>query len=640
MAFNQNSIAAANAVGIKNVQFSPIARVLKRKILLIGTYDPLKTNVVDDVPVRVLSAQDVASQFGEGSMVHRLAMKSFQGSNGVETFIAPQADPVAGVKALGSIIVDAETSIESGIIYLYVAGQQVQVPVTLGMTETQITDALAAAINKMTSLPLTALASLDAATNGFLLTGNATANLAALQAVANGEFSVTINGTLRNITALNLTAATTLSDIAAIIQTTIQVLVPGFLVTESSGIFDFVSPTTGAASIVSYLGAVSGGLGTDISGPTMLKGKLADGALATAGADDVNAVDLTAKSKTTYGNEIKLDLNLLYGEFLPVGLTLTLTDLAGGSGIPDIGLVLTQLGENEEGFTDLSHGYGLNPSTLNELSIYNGEGNDFAGLYSKLIARPFRSLNGNTVAGSTGLAALIVLADTRKVDRTNGVLAVPGSTNHPAEIAALALGKMAMINSNRAEETQINQLLPGIFQGSKEDNWCSDYDSRNTAVLNGISPSLATDEGVKLQNVVTFYRPDNVAIESNGYRSQRNISIIQNLLAAEKLNFSREFWQGTTIVEDTALVTNSNSQKKARDVSDVLSDLLELTNQFMSNAWIYSSAFTIEKLKQDGLIVVKPGGNGFVSTLPVILSGEGGILDSEIEFDVSLAILL
>jgi Protein of unknown function (DUF3383) len=121
-----------------------------------------------------------------------------------------------------------------------------------------------------------------APTSGKLVTGNTTANLAALQAVGNGEFSITIDGVVRDITGLVLTGLT-LGQMASVIQTKIQLLVPGFLVTQNAGIFEFLSPTTGPTSAVGYMTAVSGGSGTDISGAGMLKGKLVDGALSTAG---------------------------------------------------------------------------------------------------------------------------------------------------------------------------------------------------------------------------------------------------------------------------------------------------------------------------------------------------------------------
>ena len=76
---------------------------------------------------------------------------------------------------------------------------------------------------------------------------------------------------------------------------------------------------------------------------------------------------------------------------------------------------------------------------------------------------------------SGGLTALIALGDGRKTDRANGVIGVPDSPNHPAEIAAIAIGVMARININLAEQNYIDEILTGIIPGAKANRWTSDY---------------------------------------------------------------------------------------------------------------------------------------------------------------------
>ena len=98
------------------------------------------------------------------------------------------------------------------------------------------------------------------------------------------------------------------------------------------------------------------------------------------------------------------------------------------------------------------------------------------------------------------------------------------------------------------------------------------YTARDTAVNSGVSPTVVRGGAVLLQNVVSFYRPDNVADTSNGYRSMRNISILQNILNDQLNNFRSERWQGISIVSDVALVSNSSSRQKARDINSVLDD--------------------------------------------------------------------
>jgi phage tail sheath gpL-like len=344
-----------------------------------------------------------------------------------------------------------------------------------------------------------------------------------------------------------------------------------------------------------------------------------------------------------WGNDISIALNI-YGEESPDGLSAVVVNMSGGAGTPDIQDALDGMGTgdgaNEDFFTDVINGYGKVTSTLDAIATYVGLGNTLIGLYSELVARPFRSLTGDVVAGSAGLTAISAIGNARKTDRANGIISVPDSKSHPEEIAAQAMGIMARINNNRAEEHYVDQILVGIHPGDKGSNrWTSEYSNRDTAVKAGISPTLVKSGVVVLQNVVSFYHPDSVPIVSNGYRSMRNISIIQNVLNSIKTTFEATKWQGISIVDDVVKVTNPTDRLLSRDIDDVRSDLVVLVRAWEGNAWIYQGQFTIDRLKIAGAISVRAGTNGFDSIVPVIFSGEGLILNALVQFDTSIAAL-
>lgn len=518
MSLDVNSQAAAVGSSVRNVQFAVEAQNIPRKILIIGTYDPLKTAVVDETPVQVLSPEDAGDKFGFGFMVHRLAVQAFKGSGGIEAYVQPQSEAGGAVVATGEIDFTGSTGVLAGTLNLYIAGLSVPVTITDAMTVEEIADAVVAAITADKDLPVTA--------------------------------------------------------------------------TKTAVTFEVVT---------------------------------------------------TAKSKGPWGNDISITFNLGVAESLPVGIVAAITDMASGAGIPTMADALDGLGTgddaNEAFFTDVVHGYGQDTTTLDEISTYVGEGNDFVGLYSKTVARPFRVLTGDVAAGSAGLTALQAVADARKLDRANGIIAVPDSPSHPSEIAALAIGNMARINQDRAAQSYIDLLLSGIRPGDKADRWTSDFDNRDTAVQGGISPTRVKSGSVFMQNVMTFYRPDSVPVSSNGYKSMRNISILQNILDNVRTNFEREKWQGISIVGSVRNVGNSLDREKARDVGTVIDDLIALAKDFESKAWIFEAAFTIGKLKVAGAVSVRAGANGFNNILSIIMSGEGGILDTVTEFDTSIAIL-
>ena len=513
-----NSLASAVGSGVKNVTFQNTAEVLPHKIVIIGTYDPAKTSIAPNIPVLVTSAADVGDKFGFGTMVHRLALKSQVGAQGIETWIQPQEETAGAVASFGEIDFAGSTGVIAGTLFVYLAGEQVKVAITDAMTVEGIADATVAAINADIDLPVTA-----------------------------------------------------------------------------------------AKTAVTF------------------------------------EVVITAKSKGTWGDDIDISLNLGVGETLPTGVTAAITGMASGSGLPDISTALNGLGTgdnaNEAGFTEMIHGYGQDSSTLNYISNYVGEGNDFTGLYDKTVARPFRSLVGDVGAGASGLAAIIAVADLRLDDRSQGVVCVPGSKSHPAEIAAQAVGHMARVNNNLAEEAYNNISLIGVHVGAKADRWTALYSSRDTAVKSGVSPTIVEGGAVKLQNVVSFYRPASVPVSSNAYREMVNISKLQNILNSQKVSFQREKWQNISIVQDTARVTNPTSRLKARDVNSVLDDLVQLVNSWAANAWIADAEYSISLLRKGGYVTVRDGGDGFIITIPVILSGIGNIYDVVTQVDISFAVL-
>jgi len=516
MGLNVNSRTAAVGAGVKNVQFISEAQVIERKILIIGTYDPAITTIIDETPIQVFSPEDAGSKTGFGFMIHRLVTQAYAGSNGVETWIQPQSEDGGAVAADGEADFVGSTGVVAGTLALYIAGIRVAVAITDSMTADEIATAVAAAITAEKELPVTA------------------------------------------------TALTTV-------------------------------------------------------------------------------VTITSKSKGTWGNDITIRVNQLAGEETPSGIAIAITDMASGATDPDIQDALDGLGTgddaNENFFTDVVHGYGQVTATLNAIRDYVGAGNELIGLYDKLVARPFRVLTGDIASGTGGLTALIALGNGRKTDRANGVIGVPDSPNHPAEIAAIAIGVMARININLAEQNYIDEILTGIIPGAKANRWTSDYDNRDLAVKAGVSPTKVRGSTVYLQNVMSFYHPDSVPIASNGFASMRNISITQNILANVKANFEQEKWKGISIVADVTKVTSVRDRAKARDIETVKDDLVALIRSFEGKAWIYEADFSFERLASDSAVTIRSGTTGFDIVLDVIYSGEGAILDALVQFDTSIAVL-
>jgi hypothetical protein len=118
-------------------------------------------------------------------------------------------------------------------------------------------------------VPLTDVA--PALTRATLVCGANGGNLAAYQAVSDGEFSITVDDVVIDVTGLDFSGILALGEI----QDVIRAAILSQFDVEYNGdtdTFSFASPTYGARSTITVLSTVSGGTGTDISGASFLNG--------------------------------------------------------------------------------------------------------------------------------------------------------------------------------------------------------------------------------------------------------------------------------------------------------------------------------------------------------------------------------
>lgn len=109
-----------------------------------------------------------------------------------------------------------------------------------------------------------------------------TPTLATYNAVTNGGFDLAINGTNRQVTAIDLSGAASMTAIAAILQTRLQAALASTLCVWTGTYFLITSPTTGTSSTVGYAAAPTGG-GSPTDASTLLGFTQASGALSVAG---------------------------------------------------------------------------------------------------------------------------------------------------------------------------------------------------------------------------------------------------------------------------------------------------------------------------------------------------------------------
>ena len=131
---------------------------LPQVIAIYATFDPLKTAVVANEPVRIFTEVEAGEKFGFGFPLHLAAKQVLRKSGIVPVFAFPIDEAVAAVAAAGSILVIAAAgATSSGTISLYVGGQKIPVTIAKDTAATDIEVAITAAINAAINLPVTAL---------------------------------------------------------------------------------------------------------------------------------------------------------------------------------------------------------------------------------------------------------------------------------------------------------------------------------------------------------------------------------------------------------------------------------------------------------------------------------------------------
>lgn len=114
------------------------------------------------VPTRVYSSADAATYFGRGSLAHRMVMAALKANPYLDLTVCA-LDDGAGVAASGTVtFTNAATG--SGTVRLYIGNDLVEIAVASGTAVAALATALAAAVNNLADLPVTASANLGVVT--------------------------------------------------------------------------------------------------------------------------------------------------------------------------------------------------------------------------------------------------------------------------------------------------------------------------------------------------------------------------------------------------------------------------------------------------------------------------------------------
>jgi phage tail sheath gpL-like len=148
------------------VQRSLASLFIRPAILLVGMYDPAKTSTVDYVPIKVLSADDVAQKAGFGSHAHRQALRfpSSVFNQGEGVYWVPVPEEAGGTAATDTITFTG-TATSSGTFAFLIGGERVTFGVQNGDDATAIGTALNNAITAVQNIAVTSGDAIGVVTN-------------------------------------------------------------------------------------------------------------------------------------------------------------------------------------------------------------------------------------------------------------------------------------------------------------------------------------------------------------------------------------------------------------------------------------------------------------------------------------------
>ena len=149
MPITSSSLAVARGAGVQNQAFTPTAQDIPRNVVIIGTFNPSLAGglTAETIYGPYSNAAQVGLAFGQGFMLHRLAVGVFTGapSGGITVWCIPQAE-VAGNAATSATFAITGPSTAAGTLAVYVDNIRYAITVASGDSAATIGTALAAAI--------------------------------------------------------------------------------------------------------------------------------------------------------------------------------------------------------------------------------------------------------------------------------------------------------------------------------------------------------------------------------------------------------------------------------------------------------------------------------------------------------------
>jgi phage tail sheath gpL-like len=201
-------------------------------------------------------------------------------------------------------------------------------------------------------------------------------------------------------------------------------------------------------------------------------------------------VDLTAKNKGEFGNEIDITVSYFSGEVVPAGLTVAVTAMTGGAGNPDVDTVWPVLGDVQ---------YILMVSPYVDSATFGKIETELTGRFGPLEANDGYCIYGKRASHS----ALVTLGNTRNSQFTDiGAVSGPNSPWQWASARAGQIAASASIDPARPFQTL---KLSGILAPKQTSRFT--LLEKDILLNNGISTFMVdAGDNVLIEREITTYK--------------------------------------------------------------------------------------------------------------------------------------
>ena len=317
-------------------------------------------------------------------------------------------------------------------------------------------------------------------------------------------------------------------------------------------------------------------------------------------------VNLTAKWKGANGNRIQVS-----AECDAAGITLTLTAMSGGAGVPSVATTLSKINTVWETMILNTFDY-TDSGLLNELYEFGNS------RWGTLVKKPILVATGCTDNYSTRTA----ITDARPTDYINFLVVSVGSKELPWVIAAKAMVNDILTTADSNPAQNYKGLLTGLLAG--DDTEQEDYSVRNMSVGKGSSTNIKNGSVAQLNDIVTMYHPTS----EGKYPSRRyvvDLIKLMNVVYNVRLIMEADSVVGAPLVSDSTITTNASAiQPKI-----VKGWLTNLANSLALKAVIGDQDFTKKNIVVE---IDSENPKRLNVTFPVKLSGNVEVASVDILF--------